>query len=147
MFKNLRYSLTRFLTGRNGPDTLYNAAMIAELVLLFISTILRLLGATSPVFSVLSLVLYALSLALLCWSLFRFFSRNLPARRRENAAFVRVTAKLRRKKKPVLPPDTPTHIFRTCPHCHSTLRLPRTPGKHEVKCPRCSGRFRVKVKG
>ena len=48
-----------------------------------------------------------------------------------------------RKKKNSSPMDTEYHIFRQCPYCSATLRLPRQKGKHTVKCPRCSKSFGV----
>ncbi len=142
----LRMALARFLYGRYGADSLYNALFLAEIVLLIVSTVLSVLGKVEPALSVVSIALYALALAVLIFALFRVFSRNIPARRRENAAWLRLKGKLRRRPKPRLPADTADHIFRACPRCKAVLRLPRTPGKHEVKCPRCGKRFRVKVR-
>jgi uncharacterized paraquat-inducible protein A len=141
-----RETLARFLYGRYGTDELYNALFITELVLLFLASILTVIGRIAPVLSVISVFLYLLALGLLIWSMIRFFSRNISKRRRENEAWLRFTAKFKRKPKPTLPPDTPTHIFRACPKCRATLRLPREVGKHQVKCPRCGERFGVKVK-
>ncbi len=142
----LRETLARFLYGRYGTDELYNALFITELVLLFLASILTVIGRIAPVLSVISVFLYLLALGLLIWSMTRFFSRNIAKRRKENEAWLRFTAKFKRKPKPTLPPDTPTHIFRACPKCRATLRLPREVGKHQVKCPRCGERFGVKVK-
>jgi uncharacterized paraquat-inducible protein A len=142
----LRETLARFLYGRYGTDELYNALFITELVLLFLASILTVIGRIAPVLSVISVFLYLLALGLLIWSMTRFFSRNISKRRRENEAWLRFLSKFKRKKKPVLPPDTLTHIFRACPKCRATLRLPREVGKHQVKCPRCGERFGVKVK-
>jgi hypothetical protein len=141
-----RESLARFLYGRYGTDELYNALLISELILLFLASVLTVIGHAVPVLSVVSVFLYLLALGLLIWSMTRFFSRNISKRRRENEAWLRFTAKFKRKPKPTLPPDTPTHIFRACPKCRATLRLPREVGKHQVKCPRCGERFGVKVK-
>ncbi len=141
-----REKLTRFLYGRYGADSLYNALFVAELILLFIGTILNVLGRVEPALAVGSMILYLAAMGLLIYAMFRFFSRNIAKRRRENEAWLRFRTRFRRKKKPRLPPDTPDHIFRACPHCKSTLRLPREKGKHEVRCPRCGEKFGVKVK-
>lgn len=42
--------------------------------------------------------------------------------------------------------DRRTHVYRECPFCHAVLRLPKRPGAHSVKCPRCSEHFDVTVK-
>ena len=141
-----REKIARFLYGRYGADALYNTLLLAELILLFLGTVLNLLGTAVPALSFIAILVYVLALGLMLWAMFRFFSRNIPARRRENAAWLRLRAKFRRKPKPRLPADTADHIFRACPHCRATLRLPRQHGKHEVKCPRCGHRFGVKVK-
>ena len=143
---NFREKLARFLYGRYGADSLYSALFIMELILLFVGTVLNILGNSAPVLSFISIFFYLTALGLLIWAIYRFFSRNIPKRRKENEAWLRFTAKFKRKSKPALPPDTPTHIFRACPKCRSTLRLPREVGKHQVKCPRCGERFGVKVK-
>ncbi len=146
MANKIRNALARFLYGRYGADSLYNALFVVELILLFIGTVFNILGFVSPVLSIVSIVLYILSFAVIVYTMFRFFSRNIAKRRRENDAWLRFKRRFKRTPKPKLPPDTAEHIFRRCAHCASTLRLPRVAGKHEVKCPRCGGKFSVKVK-
>ena len=141
-----RETLARMLYGRYGADELYNVLFVAEIALLALGAVFSLLGNTVPLLSVLSVLLYLAALGLLIWAMYRFFSRNIEKRRRENEAWLRFKAKLSPKKKPALPPDTPTHIFRACPKCRATLRLPRQVGKHKAKCPRCGHSFSVKVK-
>lgn len=141
-----RDKLTRFLYGRYGADNLFNALFVTELVLLFFSTILNILGQVEPILAAISIILYLLSFGMLIWAMFRFFSRNISQRQKENQAWLRFASKFRRKPKPQLPPDTQDHIFRSCPKCRSTLRLPRQKGKHQVRCPRCGEKFGVKVK-
>ena len=142
----LRDKLMRFMYGRYGADQLWNALFGGEIVLLFVATVLNIIGKAAPAVAVISGICYLLALGLLIYAMFRFFSRNIPQRRRENEVWLRFAARFKRKKKPSLPPDTPTHIFRSCPKCCSTLRLPRQEGKHQVKCPRCGERFGIKVK-
>ena len=141
-----RETLAHMLYGRYGADELYNVLFVAEIALLALGAVFSLLGNAVPLLSVLSVLLYLSALGLLIWAMYRFFSRNIEKRRRENAAWLRFKAKLSPKKKPALPPDTPTHIFRACPKCRATLRLPRQVGKHKAKCPRCGHSFGVKVK-
>ncbi len=148
MGNKFRDKMARFFYGRYGADSLYNALFITELSLLVISSVFSILGKIHTAFAIVSIVLYALTFLIIVWTMFRFFSRNVAARRRENEAWLRFKQKFSGKKaaKPHLPPDTADHIFRACPHCRSVLRLPRQPGKHGVKCPRCQKRFQVKVK-
>ena len=141
-----RETLARMLYGRYDADELYNVLFVAEIALLVLGAVFSLLGNAVPLLSVLSVLLYLSALGLLIWAMYRFFSRNIEKRRRENAAWLHFKAKLSPKKKPALPPDTPAHIFRACPKCRATLRLPRQVGKHKAKCPRCGHSFGVKVK-
>lgn len=138
--------LARFLYGRYGADNLYSALFAVELVLLFVGAVFSLLGKIAPALRVISIILYALSLGILIFAMYRFFSRNIAKRRKENEAWLRFWGKIRKKSRPSLPADTPSHIFRQCPGCHSVLRLPRQKGKHRVRCPRCGDQFGIKVK-
>ena len=142
----LREKLARFLYGRYGADQLYNALFILELILLFVGTLLGILGKVEDALATAAIVCYILAAVIMAFSLYRVFSRDIQKRRRENQAWLRFKKKFSRKRGPGLPLDTATHIFRSCPHCASVLRLPRTPGKHKVKCPRCAQSFGVKVK-
>lgn len=141
-----REALSRMLYGRYGADELYNVLFIAEIILLVLGAVFNLLGNALPLLNVLSILFYLSALGLMIWAMYRFFSRNVEKRRRENLVWLRFKSKLNKRNRPALPPDTPTHIFRACPKCRATLRLPRQAGKHKAKCPRCSHTFRVKVK-
>ncbi|MBE6586218.1 MAG: hypothetical protein E7645_06820 [Ruminococcaceae bacterium] len=143
---NFRSRISRFLYGRYGSDQLYNFLFILQIILLFVGIVFSALGQINDIFSYLSFFLYLTAFALFVWTLFRCLSRNIIKRRQENMAFLRLKSKIFGRRKSTLPIDTATHIFRTCPKCKSTLRLPRKAGKHTVKCPRCQHRFKVKVK-
>ncbi len=136
-----RFRLARFFAGRNGADTLYYTALFFSLICIFLGG----LFSQDPLYNLLFFALYFLFFG---YSLFRFFSRNIAKRQREDRAFRRFFGKLflpfrrlgmrfRYRK---------THVFRKCPHCKSTLRLARIAGEHVVKCPACGNRFAVKVK-
>ena len=148
----LRTKLAQFMYGRYGTDALYNALFLWEVVFLFAATVLSLLGVVSTVCSIISWVLYVIAIGLLFFALLRCFSRNIAARRRENERYLALKARLRLSKKRAPKQkkasfmDTEQHIFRQCPYCKSTLRLPRQKGKHSVKCPRCARSFTVKVR-
>ncbi|MGN0559900.1 MAG: hypothetical protein ACI4K8_02470, partial [Candidatus Fimenecus sp.] len=113
-----------------------------------------------------SRIVGALEMLVLIYTLFRVFSKNIPARENENRIVTawgykirdafrfreanaqrrkdrraerkaqRAVQKERRKDK--------EHIYRECPECGATLRLPRKKGKHSVLCPRCGNKFGVK---
>lgn len=153
--------LARFLMGRNGPDSLYTAILVTELVLMVINLFLG------------SWILSLLIWALLFWGIFRVFSRNLPARQRENRIWLKIWRKITFGKGPVRnhnaygsygsygyggygqsyspPPKKKKlktdrdHCFRICPQCRANIRLPKKRGHHTVVCPRCKCRFEVKI--
>ena len=41
--------------------------------------------------------------------------------------------------------DRKTHVYKKCPHCKATLRLPKKKGRHTVSCPKCRKRFETKI--
>lgn len=127
--------LYRFWRGRNGSDTLYRITVWVILILAVVNLFLR------------SLILTGVTLALLIWSTFRCFSRNIPARQRENRAVLRFFGGIRNwfvlmKNKFR---DRKTHIYRKCPACRKVLRLPKIKGDHTVCCPCCGKKFQLKV--
>lgn len=146
---NFKMKLARFFYGRYGADELYRFLFLAELILLVAGAICNVLGRVAPVFAVVGAVLYLLALAAFAWSIFRILSKNTTARRRENQWFLRAKRKVLhpiKSHRAGRPNDTATHVFRNCPKCRSVLRLPRTTGKHTVRCPRCEHRFTVRIR-
>ena len=130
-----RDRLARFFYGRNGMDGL-------NFFLFTILFVLMIINAFGPFWTV-----FISEGILLIYLYFRYFSRNLAARRRENAAFMRIFRKVLGffKRQKVKFRDRKTHVFRRCPHCRANLRLPKQKGKHTVRCPRCSKEFETKV--
>lgn len=130
-----RERLYTFMIGRNGSDALCRALLILYTVLVVINAFIG------------SWMLYILSTALAVFTIFRIFSRNLTARRRENAWYLRIENgikgffRLQRNKWR----DRKTHVYYKCPDCKSVLRLPLERGKHTVRCPKCQHRFEVKI--
>ena len=83
MFRKIGDGLRRFMAGRYGSDRLNQCLLGAALVLILISAIG---GRWVQWMSVLSLLAYVP----LIWSIYRMYSRNIDARRRENAAWQRI---------------------------------------------------------
>lgn len=147
----IRTALARFMYGRYGTDELYNALFLLEIILLVLSAVCQVIGTQSAPFAVVAAILYSLSLFLIIFAVYRTMSKKADKRRRENMWYLRQKTRLKGifkpKKRRVSSMDTEYHIFRACPHCSATLRLPRQSGKHTVRCPRCSKTFKVKVSG
>ena len=130
-----RNGIARFMYGRYGVDTLYHAIFVTALALMIINAFVG------------SFVISMIELLLVFWALFRFFSRNIYKRQRENRAFCGFFRKIKnwfvfRKNKFK---NRKTHVFRKCPNCKNQLRLPKQKGKHTVNCPCCKNRFDVKI--
>ena len=133
----LRNALSRFMYGRNGVDALGWALFGLELLLSIIGTFVRVQAVSSA--------LYFVTMALMFMILLRMFSRNLTARRAENAKFLAwITpflndvrgAKARRA-------DT-AHKYARC-SCGAWCRVPRGVGKVELTCPKCGRRRIIKA--
>ena len=107
MFRKIGDGLRKFMAGRYGSDRLNQCLLGAAFVLILLAYI--------P----------------LIWSIFRMYSRNIEARRRENAAFLRFFSRLT---------DKQYRYFR-CPGCRQVVRVPRGKGKINIRCPKCSRQF------
>ena len=132
-FARANAALERWMYGRYGADELSKFLTWTSMALLLLSCI-RVLWWV-----------YFLALALIIWSVVRTFSRNIPRRHRERAAYLRMTAKpraawaLQRNKHR----DRKTHCYFKCKQCRAVLRVPKHKGTIDVTCPRC---HRVTVK-
>ena len=144
---NFQEKLYKFMYGRYGTDRLNRVLSIVSLVLLGISLpVSWIWGRTLPG-TIVSLTLYAASIGLCVWATARTLSRKIYKRQAENAKWVAFEYKLRCLfRRHNGNKDTDTHVFRDCPGCKATLRLPREKGKHTVRCPRCASKFTVRVK-
>ncbi len=126
--------LRRFMLGRYGGSDTFN------LFLLALGLVCSLLGA------IFFLPLYFLADILYIYALFRVFSRNIPARQRENYAFQRFWRPIggwlgfqRRRFA-----ERKVYKYFKCPSCKQKLRAPRGRGEIEVTCQKCHTVFRKK---
>jgi hypothetical protein len=136
----LRERVWKFMQGRNGADALYNFQLIVCLALIAVCFFLQ--GFSYLIVSAVQILLFS-------HALFRFFSKNLYKRRKENADFLRFVKSLKaffRLQRDRFR-DRKTHVYRRCKACKSVIRLPKKPGKHSVCCPCCSNRFEVYIAG
>ena len=124
------------MRGRYGNDSLNYALFALYIFLAFINLFARKSG------------ILLVMLTLIVIALVRAFSRNIYTRVKENNRFLKVwnpvKAWLRlqydrfRERK--------TNVYRKCPGCKAIIRLPRRPGKHTVRCPKCGVAFEVQIK-
>lgn len=125
--------LQRFLYGRNGLDGLGLFTLALYMALYIVSAV----TGWWP--------LYYVSMALAVVFVYRVLSRNLARRQRENAAFGRIFAPLRRwaRTRRCIRADK-AHRYFKCPKCGQRLRVPRVEGKLRVTCRACGTTFETK---
>ena len=124
MFRKIGDALSRFMYGRYGTDRLNRWLLITALILVLLGGIGSRFASWMGIFSF-------LAYAPLIWSVVRMYSRNIEARRRENAAFQRFFSRLTDKQ----------YRYFHCPGCRQTVRVPRGKGKINIRCPKCSCQF------
>lgn len=125
----------QFMTGRNGLDQLNVAFMVVFIVLNIVS-----LFVSSVIFFIIYIVLFA-------YFAFRFLSKNIAARQRENNAFLKVwnpvyrtTAKYFDRIKNIR-----KYKYFKCENCKRTLRVPRGKNKIRITCPHCNHKTMMKT--
>lgn len=126
--------LQKFLYGRYGTDKLNLFLLVICLVLSFCGLLFF-----QP--------LYWLADLLLLYVLFRTFSRNIPARQRENKAFLKLWSPVenwfRFQKRRFS--ERKVYKYFKCPKCRQRLRAPKGRGKIEVTCQKCHNVFQTKT--
>jgi DNA-directed RNA polymerase subunit RPC12/RpoP len=124
------------MEGRYGRDELGNFILGVCIALVLINLFVEVL------------VISIIESALLIYLIFRFMSRNIYKRQAENQKFLKIKDKI---KSPFVMAknkwrDRKTHVYKKCPNCKSTLRLPKTKGEHTVRCVRCGHRFGIRIR-
>ena len=130
MRESMKEKFYRFMQGRYGSDQLSRFLMF----LVVVSLVLSLFGLR---------IFYVLGIALLVYSYFRIFSKNIYKRRAENTAYLQFEYKVRQRfatwKRDMQQRKT-HHIYR-CPSCKQKIRVPRGKGRIEIRCPKCNQTF------
>ena len=133
-----RDKLARCMWGRYGIDGLYYGLLVTYFVLWIVQGFIKI--------DFLKAIISLAGLAALVFLIFRVFSRNIAARRKENEKFMRIWTRIKNffvlQKNKIR--DIKAFTYKKCPACKATLRLPRKKGKHNVVCPKCKNRFDVK---
>ncbi len=115
----------KMFMGRNGPDHISLAVMIAACIVNFIPY-----GFIPAIL----LVVYAFV---------RMFSKNVNKRRAENYKFVMFLQKIKNTFTGFFSniKASKTHKVFTCPQCRQKLRVPRGKGKISITCSKCGNKF------
>ncbi|XJS10834.1 hypothetical protein ACF3NG_00785 [Aerococcaceae bacterium WGS1372] len=132
---NLKWKFSRFMIGRYGADSLYQATVILVVILQLIHFFTK-----NPSLNFISLVL-------IVRMLFRVFSKNIVARRQENTLYVSLANKVKKRWKIEVRRvrEYRTHRYRQCEQCKTVMRLPRKRGTHTAKCPKCGHSNKVRI--
>ena len=135
----MREKLAKFMQGRYGADQLYRAQILAALVLVILSSLLRRNPNLNGLFSL-------AALAMLIWAGYRFFSRNVQKRYLENLHFMEIVGAVRNRSQmnKTKFDQRKDYKFFVCPNCKTNLRVPKGKGDIYITCSKCGTRFRGK---
>ena len=159
MFRRFMVSFSRFMYGRNGIDRMFSGLCIVYFALWLCETLIGILTDWYTTYFVIRLLM----LGLFGYMIFRFLSRNVDARRRENEWYCNLVDRLFRKnrggygqgsgnfggQKVYSTPEKPTrdrknYKYVKCKNCGATLRLKRRKGTHTATCPCCKANVSVR---
>ncbi|MDD6034070.1 MAG: hypothetical protein PUC47_11460 [Oscillospiraceae bacterium] len=123
--------LQRFMMGRYGVDGLSVGIVVLGMILTLTNSFVGWLPL--------------LLLSYVCFGvvLFRMLSRNIEARRKENAAAAKFFRPMLERGKLWMRMwrDRKTHRYFSCPNCKQHVRVPKGKGKIRIVCPRCRKEF------
>ena len=131
MMRKLKERLQQFMYGRYGMDGLGNFLLWTAIVLLILSIFVP------------TGILYYVSLALMVYTYFRVFSRNVQKRYQENCVYYRYVNKIKGffAKQNSYRKQRKTHHIYSCPNCKQKIRIPKGKGKVMIRCSRCGTEF------
>ncbi len=121
--------LQNFMRGRYGIDQMSQMLFIIALVCI----VLAMLSG--------NVLLEFLGIAVFIYADYRALSRNISARRAENARYEQMVRDLKEKIHPS--GADKTHRVFICPNksCGQKIRVPKGKGKIEITCPKCGEKF------
>ena len=130
----MRERIAKFMAGRYGNDQLGRTLLIADLILLLLSTIFS---------KSIGRLLMPLAFVLLGYIYYRMLSRNIYKRQEENGKYLRQKYNFMSKLNVLKErwKQRKEYKFFTCPSCHTTLRVPRGRGKIKIVCRKCGTSF------
>ncbi len=137
-FSNLGRKFQSFMQGRYGNDEFSHFLSIVSLVMMIIALIIRPLR-----------ILYYLAIAILIYSLYRSFSKNIYRRQKERNFYLKVTSSVKREFRLMKDrwKDRNTYRYYKCPHCKAIVRISK-PGRGKtitITCGKCQRKFDKKI--
>lgn len=132
----IRERFQRMMYGRYGNDPLGMTCFGVYLLLWFVSLFFRR--------TILPQILTPISYIFVIIYFYRFFSKNIYKRQRENQKYLQICQQVKNYGKYVKLKFTErsgvNKIFR-CPKCHQMIRVPKGRGKIAISCPKCRFEF------
>lgn len=130
----MRAWFQRFMSGRYGGDAFSNFLSLAALVVVV-------LGLFIP--GLFGMLLGWLGWAVLIYSYYRIFSRNIPRRAAENRWFLAQRYAVQQRFASARTRFAQRKVYRyfRCPRCRQQLRVPRGRGRISITCPKCGTSF------
>lgn len=127
----MREKMARFMAGRYGVDQLNKIYLGITLVLLVLSMITRLS------------IFYVAGIALLVYTYYRMFSRNVSKMYAQNQRFLNARYRLavKRSQRKKQWEQRKIYRFYKCPGCRQKVRVPKGKGKIVITCPKCRMEF------
>ena len=127
----MKERLQRFMYGRYGVDALGKFIIGAALVICVLNLFIH-----SFIFSI-------LIWALLIYSYYRMFSKNVQKRYNENVKFLNFKTRIvgKFKKEQSYMKQRKTHHIYKCPTCKQKIRIPNGKGRICITCPKCKTQF------
>lgn len=125
---NFINKLNNFMYSRYGRDELYN--FLFYIWIIFFAVSLFVDNKVVDIFQIIIIVIM----------FYRFFSKNIKRRRKENNCYLKIKRWLLRPfnniRRNISDRD---HIYKKCPRCKTVLRLPLPSerGFKKAKCPHC----------
>lgn len=122
------------MSGRYGGDAFSNFLSLAALVVVV-------LGLFVP--GLFGMLLGWLGWAVLIYSYYRIFSRNIPKRAAENRWFLAQRYAVQQRFAGARTRFAQRKVYRyfRCPRCRQQLRVPRGRGRISITCPKCGTSF------
>lgn len=133
---NFIYKIQKFMQGRYGTDDLYKFLFIIYIIIFITNLILN------------SIILTILQIIIIFITFYRFFSKKIYKRRKENEIYLKIKNKI---SKPFINIKRnikdKNNIYKKCNKCKTTLKL-KTPMKRGIKtttCPSCGNKIKMLV--
>jgi hypothetical protein len=131
------YKLQKFMMGRYGIDDLYKFLLRLYLIIFIVDIFIN-----SKILTIIELIIVVIMF-------YRFFSKNIYSRQKENKIYLKIKSKmlkpfnnLKRNFK-----DRDYYVYKKCRHCKKILKLPlpKRRGIQHVKCPKCKNKIKFLV--